>query len=356
MNVFFFWEEAAGGLTLEHHCNPYAGLLARALEKLDIHLELGKDAFEREWLEKNRKDYDVLHLNWLDRFYRMDDLKTTIKRYTIFAENLIYARSIGYRIIWTMHNLYPHERHFPEVDHLGRLMVSQQADVVIAHCEYAADLARKMFYRNHNLHVIPHGNFIDAYPSEVSREEGRKQLGIPPEAFVYLFFGNAKTYKGIEKLIDAFCELKETDALLVLMMRQPGTNEYFDELEELAKGDRRIRLFTSPYFPVSDFQIYLNSADVGVFPFSAVLTSGSAITALSFGLPVILPRLGCLPELIDDTMGLIYDKDMHGLEEALSEIRKRDIKAAGRAALEGAKKLDWDNIASRIAKVYNSGE
>ena len=51
MKVLFFWE-AVGGLSLEHRCNPYAGLLARELEKLDIHLVLGDYDFERGWLER----------------------------------------------------------------------------------------------------------------------------------------------------------------------------------------------------------------------------------------------------------------------------------------------------------------
>ncbi len=353
MNAFFFWEEAAGGLTLEHRCNPYAGLLARALERLDIHLELGRYAFEREWLESNRKEYEVLHLNWPHHFYRADDLETTINRYSKFADNLTFAHRIGYRIVWTMHNLYPHERPFPEVDHMGRLLITQIADDVIAHCDYAADLARRKFYRSHNLHVIPHGNFIDAYPNEVSREEGRRKLGISEEAFVYIFFGNVRGYKGIESLLDAFCKLKDPDALLILMMRQWGNDVYIREMGELARRDKRIRVFTSSYFPDKEFQIYLNSSDVAVFPFSEVLTSGSAITALSFGKPLILPKLGCMVELIDENSGILYDpKDDRGLEKALAEIRNHDIEANGREAFQIAKNLNWDSIASRIAEVY----
>jgi glycosyltransferase involved in cell wall biosynthesis len=352
MKVFFFWEPV-GGLTLQHRCNPYAGLLALAMEKLDIHLELGEYALERDWLEKNRKDYNVLHLNWLHYFYRSSDLETTVKRYTGFAENLTFARSLGYRIIWTMHNLYPHERPFPGMDHVARLLVCQLAHDVIAHCKYASDLARKTFYRTERLHVIPHGHFIDVFPNDISRQEARKKLNISEEAFVYLFFGNARTYKGIERLIDAFCNAAEADARLVLMMRQSFNPQYGDEVKKIAEKDKRIHVFTSPFFANSEFQTYLKSADVAVLPFSEVLTSGSAIAALSFGKPVVLPKLGCLPELIDDTIGLLYDpKDEGGLERALVEIRKRDLKAAGRLALERAKRLDWDGIAWRIAELY----
>ena len=353
MRAFFFWERV-GGLSLDYPCNPYAGLLARALEKRDIHLELGDYAIEQEWLKSHRADHEVLHLNWLHHFYRADDLETTLKRYTRFTENLTFARTLGYRIVWTMHNLYPHERLYPEVDHLARLLVCHLADAVIAHCEHAAGLARRLFYRTGALHVIPHGNFIDAYPNEVSREEARRKLGIPEARFVYLFFGNARAYKGIERLIDTFRKVAGEDATLVLMTRWGLNPAYGKEIEGMAGQDGRIRIFTSSFFQNDEFQVYLNAADVVVLPFVDVLTSGSAITAMSFGKPVILPRLGCLPELADDTMGLLYDPARPGaLEEAFAAVRGRDLKTAGGAAFARAQTLDWDGIASRVAEVYN---
>ena len=107
MKVFFFWEDV-GGLTLAHRCNPYAGLLALALARRGIELELGDYTFSRQWLRENRDEVSILHLNWLHQFYREDDLAATRKRYDHFAANLSYARELGYRIVWTMHNLYPH--------------------------------------------------------------------------------------------------------------------------------------------------------------------------------------------------------------------------------------------------------
>ncbi len=352
MRVLFFWEPV-GGLTLQHRCNPYAGLLARSLEKLDVYLELGDYAFERDWLAEKRKTCEVLHLNWLHPFYRADDLDATVERFAQFDDNLEYARRIGYRIVWTLHNLYPHERPFPDIDHLGRLLVARLANACIAHCEYAAASARRRFFYTGDTYVIPHGHFIDVFPNSVGRAEARARLGVPDKAFAYVFFGNARGYKSVESLIDAFTAVGDDDAVLILMMRHSFDPEYAQEIRNRADGDERIRVFTSDYFPESDFQYYLNSADVAVLPFSEVLTSGSAITALSFGTPVILPRRGCLPTLVDDSMGILYDPSSPGgLQQALRQIRKRDLAAAGGAALTRARQLDWDGIAARVAEVY----
>ena len=355
MRVLFFWEDV-GGLTLAHHCNPYAGLLALALARRGIHLELGDYAFTREWLRRNRDEFSVLHLNWLHQFYREDDRVKTQQRYDRFAANLPYARELGYRIVWTLHNLYPHERPFPDIDRAARLLVCEQADVVITHCRRAAQLAAEHFGRRERVEVVPHGHFIDVYPNEISRAEARARLHLDADRFVYLFFGNARTYKSVESLIAAFRRAAADDTVLILMLRSSFNPEYTAELERQAAGDDRVLVFTDPYFPEADFQIYLNSADAVVLPFAEVLTSGSAIAALSFGIPVILPRRGCLPELIDDSMGILFDPDDDGLERALAQIRLLDLEAAGAAAYRRAREFDWEDIAGRIARIYCAAE
>jgi glycosyltransferase involved in cell wall biosynthesis len=352
MNVAFYWEPI-GGLTLQHRCNPYAGLLAQELDRLGVHLELGDYTFDKEWLEENRERIDVLHFHWLHYFYRRDSLESTVRQYGQFSENLAYAKKIGYRVVWTLHNLYPHERPYPDVDHLARLLVSRQADHVITHCDYGRRKAEELFYRSRDISTVAHGNFIDVFPNEISREDARAELGIAGDAFVYVYFGNARTYKGIEDLIDAFSRVEDPAARLLLMMRNSFNPKYGDEIVEKSGMHDRVLAHTSEYFPESAFQTFLNAADVGVLPFSQVMTSGSAIQALGFGLPVIVPDLGCLSELVDDTIGVLYDaSDGEGLARALSEIRTRDVRKMGEEALERAKSLDWASIASRTARIY----
>ena len=354
MNVAFYWEPV-GGLTLQHRCNPYACLLAQELDRLDIHLELGDYAFEKSWLDENRERIDVLHFHWLHYFYRRDSLESTVRQYGQFSENLAYAKKIGYRVVWTLHNLYPHERPYPDVDHLARLLVSRQADHVIAHCEYGRRKAGELFYRDRDISVLPHGNFIDVFPNEISREDARTELGIATDAFVYLYFGNARTYKGIENLIEAFSRVEDPEARLLLMMRNSFNPKYGDEIVERSGMHDRVLAHTSEYFPESAFQTFLNAADVGVFPFTQVMTSGSAIQALGFGLPVVVPDLGCLSELVDDATGVLYDaSDRDGLARALSEIRGRDVRTMGNEARAKAESLDWASIASRTARIYQN--
>ena len=141
MKVLYFWEPN-GGLSLDDRTNPYGPLLAAALEKQGTVLEFGQYSFQKPYLEERRADCGAMHINWLHHFYKAEDLESCVRRYHDFAENLSFARGLGYRIVWTVHNVYPHERRYPEIDHLAQLMMCNTAHEVVAHCSYADERHR----------------------------------------------------------------------------------------------------------------------------------------------------------------------------------------------------------------------
>ena len=352
MNALYFWEPRPG-LSLDDHCNPYGPLLAQALAKRSIHLEWTSYDITIEELAARRADFDVLHLNWLQHFYRGSTLADALAAYARFAELLTRARKLGYRIVWTLHNRYPHERPHPHLDHLAQLLVCRLAHAVTAHCHHAAGLLRDEFHWDGEVAVVPHGHFIDAFPATVSRAAAREKLGLDEGAFVYLFFGNARVYKGVERLVEAFEKVAEDDAVLVLMLRSAFDADYTGLLRELTGGKARIRLFQSAYFDNAEFQYFTHAADVAVLPFSAILTSGSVITAMGFGMPVVVPGLGCMPELVGEREGVVYDVgDAEGLERAMVGVRAMGLEEMGPAAREKVEGFEWEGIAGQVEKVY----
>jgi glycosyltransferase involved in cell wall biosynthesis len=77
------------------------------------------------------------------------------------------------------------------------------------------------------------------------------------------------------------------------------------------------------------------------------------MTGLSYGLPVIVPRLGCLPELVTGESGIIYDPHRPtALAEALREIKGRNVQAMGAAARAVAAQFSWAAIAQQTAGIY----
>jgi glycosyltransferase involved in cell wall biosynthesis len=90
-----------------------------------------------------------------------------------------------------------------------------------------------------------------------------------------------------------------------------------------------------------------------VLPFRDILTSGSAILALSHGRPVIAPAMGCLPGTLPADATFLYDPDAEGaLAGAMREAVGSDLAAMGQRARAYADTIEWAPIAEQTAALY----
>ena len=169
--------------------NPYGGLLAEAIGKLGVELVAAyRDELTEEWLEENRGKIDLLHIHLPWYHYAVDDLEESVARCSDFVACLAMAKSMGYKLVWTVHNLYPHESRNLKLDRIARLGLVQMADALIVHCDYARECVREHFHRTDGVFTIPHGHFVDGYPNTISRAAARQLLGLSDDQFVYAFF------------------------------------------------------------------------------------------------------------------------------------------------------------------------
>jgi glycosyltransferase involved in cell wall biosynthesis len=339
-------------LTVERS-NPYAPLLAQALSPLGVESVAGfRENLTVEWIQAHAREYQILHLHWPWVLYESDGLDQTVRRCAGMLDALLLARSMGCKIVWTMHNLYPHDSETHDLDHLARLAISSIASSVIVHCEHARALLRRVFHREQDVFTIPHGHFVAPYPNELGRTEARRRLGLEDSHFVYLFFGTVRANKGVEQLLQGFRTLQGRGFRLLLAARV--CSGYGAEvIQAYGKSDPRIVLYQSEMYGNSELQLFYNAADVAVFPFTDILTSGSVITALSFYCPVVVPAIGCLPELVNETLGVIYDPlKPDALAQALraaAGIRREQLRPGIERKLE---ELNWRDIALKTLEVY----
>jgi beta-1,4-mannosyltransferase len=350
MRVLVLWEPA--GLSLEH-ANPYAGLLARAMAPLSVEMvAAARDNLTSKWILENRDRFQVLHLHWPSELYSSGSLQDSVELCARAFDALLLARALGWKVVWTMHNLYPHESAIHHLDHIARLLITSCATAVIVHCKYAGNLLSETFHRERGVFVIPHGHFIEAYPNEVSIAAARARLGFDERHFVYLFFGNIRPNKGVEQLLNSFASLPGPDLRLLFAARI--CSEYGAGVAARARhGDPRIVIRESPFYANEDFQLFFNAADVAVFPFTDILTSGSAITALSFQCPVIVPSIGCLPEIVDETVGVVYDPRVPGALLAAMASAPESARDRYSAAIDARlRQLSWDAIARQTREAY----
>jgi beta-1,4-mannosyltransferase len=332
--------------------NPYLDLLEASL------CEIGVDVYPtevdrpyREWSKPHRAEIDVLHFHWLYYMYQSENYRESLIRVLKFAGQLAYAKRLGYRIVWTMHNRYPHERPHPHLDQWGRWLILGFADAVLVHCGAARSALKGLFGSRSRCHVAPLGNYIGVYPNTATRKQARRQLGIGQQRKVLLHLGYIRGYKGLENLVRSFMEITD-DNLTLLIAGTVLDDDCLDRLKQLSGADSRVSLHPG-WVPDDRMQLYYRAADLVVCPYERVLTSSACMLALSFGRPVVAPAQGCIPELVTPEAGILYDtEDPQGLHKAILESLAVDLGRMSKASSKVAKRYTWRATAEVVRAAY----
>jgi glycosyltransferase involved in cell wall biosynthesis len=165
-----------------------------------------------------------------------------------------------------------------------------------------------------------------------------------------LFFGGIRPYKNIPRLIESFRAFPGEDAILYIAGRSPSA-KVTQQLQVLADQDHRVRLNLN-FVSRDEVQVYFRAADVVVLPYREILNSGSAILALSFNRPVLVPRRGAMSELakfVGDEWVQTYSGDLtvNALETSLNWATN-----TVRPPLAPLESLDWREISAKTVKAF----
>ena len=330
--------------------NPYNALLYDALTALGVRV----DDFTP--LRLLFGPYQIWHIHWPESILNLPRLWQAIPLTLLLRFLLIVARARRIKIIWTAHNLRSHEGLYPRVEaRLWRTLLGR-VDAVIALTEAGRDLTLQQFpcLRARPTFVIPHGSYRAAYPAEQTRDAARRQLGLPRGARVLVSLGQLRPYKNLPHLIRTFRQLSARDVFLVIA-GAPSDPALVDEIRAAAGADPRIRLHLR-FIPGERLQSYLAAADLVVLPYREILNSGSAVLALSFERPILVPALGALPEL-QGKMGTAWVRTYEGElgAEALAEALIWALDAP-REATQLFGELSWERIARQTLRAYRALE
>jgi len=301
------------------------------------------------WLHAHLRRGDMLHLHW-PSFYYYEPRSTprTLKNLLRFCAVLLYAWLKGVRIFWTAHNLYPHDGgRSLWVHRVARRLVIAVSERIFVHGPSAAAILAREFPATRRKQVlIDHGHWIDHYPPHHGREPARASLGLRPETFVYGFVGTCKPYKGLEELIAAFAQQSGDCTLLIAGHFQ--SESYAAEIRHCLAALPAHRVVLVPRFLADDeMQRHVVAIDALVLPFREVLTSGSLILGLSFGTPVVTPRIGAVVDVMNEHTGVLYDAhEPQSLARAMQQVRTARFDAA--KIIEHARTLSWSNPANAL--------
>lgn len=303
------------------------------------------------------KSGDIVHIQFPEELYKSKYKTILIFKflYKLFILYLLRLKQV--KIFWTLHDELPHEfSEIPKLDLLMRAYLYKSCSVIFVHNKYANKIALKNKTKA-ILKEVPLGNMIGWFPNEnITKNKARQILDIPPKAFLYLYFGRMRSYKGVNNLIECFKSIKGNNLRLVLAGIPSGSNWDLEstvkQLNHQVKSDKRI-ILRLEWIPKEEVAYYFNAADVVVLPFNRITTSASLITALSFGKPVIASNVGSNNEFIDSSVGILYSVyRKQDLINSLKFIRKKDLMKLSKNAYNKAKLLSWYKFGKITVKAY----
>lgn len=337
--------------------NPYWSTLARELEKagvfIDYDTQLSFNATNMRWLFINRNRIKVLHLHYIQQFYISNSVFKSIILALLFGFSMLLARVLGYRTVFTLHNLKPtFEYKLTWLDYFCHLIAVNLSERVIVHCKEASRLLAKWYWRRKGIYIIDHPNFIHDYPNTITKELARNRLSLPYDSVVFTFIGGIRPNKGVETLIQAFLKLKNENICLVIAGNETRSGSYVQSLIEMASGDERIS-FHLKHIPDEEIQVFMNATDIVVLPFAKILTSSTANLAMSFARPVIVPRMGCLPELVESKFGWLFEPgNVVSLTLVMQNAMASDYQQTGQIAYKKISAYTPERFAQQTIKAY----
>ena len=321
--------------------NPYQTLLYRAFEGAGG--TLLPERLSRETLRSHDGPGRILHVHWLwlkggrvRRFLRSRRL----------ANSLDEARSLGWRVAWTAHNIIPHDT--TREDRWLAERLARTADGVIAHTESAREALRTTFRLDCPIRVIPHGHYRDAYPPATERDDARRELGLDDTRPVLLAFGQVRPYKGFQDLVERF---RQADLDATLMVAGDPTDQHATaDLIARAGDDPRIRLDLRFHDP-SETSLLFSAADRVILPYRKVTTSGTLVLALSLGRACVIPDDASLLDISGEAAVERF-RSLDDLMPAIARSLAADDTTSERAAWRRSEELTWGPIGERTLEFF----
>jgi D-inositol-3-phosphate glycosyltransferase len=275
----------------------------------------------------------------------------------------ILSRLFGLRIVFTAHNVLPHEEREQKAFFMKSALkiIYACSDKIIVHSQYSRNRLLEFFKIDPGkIAVIPHGNYLFLRTREVSKQQACRELDIAADKKVILHFGSLRHYKGIDILLEAFRKIRDlrSDVLLLLAgkpMHVPSG--YFEELIRKTGMSNDV-ILKAEYIPLDKIQVYFYASDIVVLAYKEIDTSGSLQLAYAFAKPVVATRTGSMAEVFEDGKNglLVSAEDPLALADAVNKVLFDDalLEQMGNHSFRLAKdRFDWDAIAARTISLYS---
>lgn len=247
---------------------------------------------------------EVLHLHWTSEILKHSSLSEISEALRGFTEK-------GGRIIWFIHNFYPHGLENLEIEKQLRTLVGQLAVKIVLLNPFRLNALIKEFnLEREKLMILPHGNYDGYIGKIIVREKATTK------PYQLLLFGKLKRYKGVLEFLK-FIQTKPhiLKQWHVVIAGLPEDEQYKKQLLEL--GDNIHAELILKDLSSEELVGYVNESDIVVQNYVEGLNSGVTMMAMSIGTPVVSKYNESFRFYIEDGSNGFMFKDEAELEKIL---------------------------------------
>ena len=269
-----------------------------------------------------------------------------------------YAKRRGIKIVYTVHDVLPHDTGDRLRDAFRSIY--QLADALICQNETARkQLIAEFGVEPHRIWLIPHGPMFHDNQN-VTKPEARTRLGYAPAECIVLWQGIVLPYKGIDFLLGAWQKVQASGANARLVIAGTGEQRWLMAVEEKvhALGVERSVDLNLRFLTVEEVALHYQAADIVVYPYREISTSGALMTGVSYRKSLVATNLPSFREILRDgeDSALVDYGDVEGLAGILARLiqnpGERDRLSEGLAA--AARCDSWAPIARETLECYES--
>ena len=255
------------------------------------------------------------------------------------------GRRGGAHVVSIVDNIIPHERR-PGDRPFARYFAGAVDDFVVMSRSVESDMAG---FADTRQRVVFHPHPIyDNFGDPAPRAGACERLGLDPALRYLLFFGFIRDYKGLDLLLDAVALLRAEAPELMGATRLIVAGEYYGNREAYAAQIERLGIgeglvLHTDFIANEAVRDYFSVAELVVQPYKSATQSGISQMSYHFGVPMVVTRVGGLPEIVPD-----------GEAGFVTEVSAPAVAAAVRRFLElpAAEREAFRQNVRRLARQY----
>lgn len=253
------------------------------------------------------------------------------------------------RIICIADNVIPHERRPGDRSFTRYFLKSCDAFVTMSD-KVLRDL--RTFEPSKPARLVQHPLY-DTFGAALSRDAARRELGIPAEGKLLLFFGFIRHYKGLDLLLQAMGDTRIREAGIRLLVAGEFYEEQKPYLDLIRQhGLEETVLLHHHFIPDGQVRYYLCAADCVVQPYRNATQSGVTPLAYHFEKPMVVTNVGGLPDLVPDgRVGLVCEPRPDAIAAAILRFYERGEDYFIPHLRSEKQKYSWSHLVAAITEL-----